>query len=1093
MKVRRVAAYVGRVVAALWLTGAVVAGVLMVSVTSLLKSAQADQQAAYGMGTLTGFTWSPTKDDHVVAAFTAWQAAGTEGGQTDQGTYPVLELVQSLVLWHVRLDAFLVVPAVTVALWWMLRRSLTRRSAWWPFAIALTYAVLDWTETWVTGRLASEVLVPGATVAENGMTHLLPPLTMAKWLVLLGGLLVALLASLSADRPLRGVRRGLLHLWAVRVHVTAFLVFGLLVGAPVPGPMDQIPDLLRSAHDGGWNSWAFALPTLVLAGLATLMWASGLLVVGVLRATPRGPDPVWWPWVLHRGRAHAVAGEWLARAPAETGGFRAWWRSDARWWRRATRWWRSDARAWRGATWWRTRGPWLVLLVVSVVAAVGTWSIDALQPSRGVFAVPVLLAAGLVLDLLLHRLRHRVPRERSAAVRFRVGPEDADAVEWWTAFLVAGVLAVGGLGAVRAYGVLVLLQVGDPSRDVHPGAVEWLLFGVATSTVVPIAVCLLLTWLARRPRRSTGPDGCRGRFALARGLVLVLTLTAWGLGVWTFLEPQVVGPALGAHGVVALWLAVVVSVLGLLQWRAEAVDAIPLARAFGLGRTPWIAFLLLVPVVVSVLDDRVGYHATTLQSSDDAKEGAGTGEERPSLEDAFAAWQARVRQCRPGATEVPLVLVAAPGGGARAAYWTTRVMAGLQAEDSCGGDSVFAASGVSGGSVGLAMWEATRELSVAEGDDGQEEAYDQLTALVGPDALDATMAALLFRDVPRGFVPVHLPGHDRAAVEQGVWVDAVPGLADPFLPDDPLDASGDGWDPLLLLNGSDLGSGCKVLMSQARVLPPGAGDGDSSERAASACRQHPDTTPQRTTTLEAGGVDGALFLDPADCREESAEREVDLAAAALLSARFPYVSPLGVLTRCGAEPSEGRAPREHLFVGDGGYLENTGLHSLLALWNDLEPLVRSTWRQPGDPAPQPGDAPEVVPVVVMVENHSRSRAVLRSPDRLGELSAPPRADRASLVASVALEQVVAAEFGRYERVEGDAGVRLGRWFVLAPHTRPSLSAPLGWSLSEAARDALDCEVPAALPVEGFRDEDCPGDARPSDQRADELVDLMRHP
>jgi hypothetical protein len=41
-------------------------------------------------------------------------------------------------------------------------------------------------------------------------------------------------------------------------------------------------------------------------------------------------------------------------------------------------------------------------------------------------------------------------------------------------------------------------------------------------------------------------------------------------------------------------------------------------------------------------------------------------------------------------------------------------------------------------------------------------------------------------------------------------------------------------------------------------------------------------------------------------------------------------------------------------------------------------------------------------------------------------------------------------------------MKLRRWFVLAPTDRPQVAAPLGWSLSDAARSSLSCQLDERL-------------------------------
>jgi hypothetical protein len=80
-----------------------------------------------------------------------------------------------------------------------------------------------------------------------------------------------------------------------------------------------------------------------------------------------------------------------------------------------------------------------------------------------------------------------------------------------------------------------------------------------------------------------------------------------------------------------------------------------------------------------------------------------------------------------------MVLVAASGGGLRAAWWTVKALEKLAATP-CGQHSVFAASGVSGGSVGLAIMDTTPHPDAG------------LASIAGPDGLAAAIDGMLLRD-----------------------------------------------------------------------------------------------------------------------------------------------------------------------------------------------------------------------------------------------------------------------------------------------------------------------------------------------------------
>jgi hypothetical protein len=83
-------------------------------------------------------------------------------------------------------------------------------------------------------------------------------------------------------------------------------------------------------------------------------------------------------------------------------------------------------------------------------------------------------------------------------------------------------------------------------------------------------------------------------------------------------------------------------------------------------------------------------------------------DQRPKIHDHYAAW----KKTLPDPEASPIFVVAASGGGLRAAYWTALTLAKLD-DATCGQFSrhVYAYSGVSGGSLGVAAFEAQRAAS----------------------------------------------------------------------------------------------------------------------------------------------------------------------------------------------------------------------------------------------------------------------------------------------------------------------------------------------------------------------------------------------
>ena len=70
----------------------------------------------------------------------------------------------------------------------------------------------------------------------------------------------------------------------------------------------------------------------------------------------------------------------------------------------------------------------------------------------------------------------------------------------------------------------------------------------------------------------------------------------------------------------------------------------------------------------------------------------------PSLEQAFTDWLGQIDGASPPGARKPVYLVAAEGGGIRAAYWTGTVLSDLADAQPSFGSRLFAVSGISGGS-----------------------------------------------------------------------------------------------------------------------------------------------------------------------------------------------------------------------------------------------------------------------------------------------------------------------------------------------------------------------------------------------------------
>jgi len=247
-------------------------------------------------------------------------------------------------------------------------------------------------------------------------------------------------------------------------------------------------------------------------------------------------------------------------------------------------------------------------------------------------------------------------------------------------------------------------------------------------------------------------------------------------------------------------------------------------------------------------------------------------------------------------------MVATEGGGIYAAYNTAMVLAVLQDRQPAFAQHVFCISGVSGGSVGASVFTAlaAQGLPLSTPTDAKSldatphSMEDDVVTFFGPDFLSPLIAKAVFPDLFQQFFPIKIPPADRArALEQSfelAWdrlakerltKRAASTVGNPFSND--FDALWPhfytGAAPALLLNTTEVETGMQLAVSN----------------------------------LSKGQYGPQMFFD------DHKFVHVPLSTAAVLSARFPLVTPAGL------EPSLEGTGRRYV---DGGYFENSGFSTL---------------------------------------------------------------------------------------------------------------------------------------------------------------------
>jgi len=962
----------------------------------ILRATHGPGEGSYGVGSLTSALHPRTDATFARAVVSSWRHGAqpipgvSYSGPLDvAAVYLGLDLAfivaYAVVLWivvvHARRRLVEVAPQPEVSI----ELELLRLAL--PAVVAL--AAVDVLEDAAQAALvrcgAGISCWPGEWVAVLGWLF-----TLAKWgLLVVGVALPLLLGAIEIGRraPDAKASTRALELWRgvllLRVEIFLVAFFGLALFAPLGS--DQFADVIRrwSIGVGFGNAWA----------------AIGFVAVfsAVIGATS---------WL------HVAA---LARWPVEPG----------------------EAAP--------VRAPSLVAVAIAggllaVLGGLGWWRWDS---GMGVFGLGAMLLALVALSV---PVRRAVPTDRPGWKEVHPVPIRP--------FVVALPIVLLGLA---------MLAAGLPEViSARHGSYAWLIAGGLLVQAAGWAAYGIVrrTWRDGGPTRTDLAQRSAAPARLIVGLALALLLATTVLVV---LNPLATGDALGTIAVFGIWLAGTAAVGYVLLRAEERFAPLPFFRVLGLRRTPLFALVIVWAVLASALDTG-GYHdirtlsvaprppnetVTLFRAPVEGGHTIGAWERWVGEHPLLASGHAPDAKGRRFA--VPLIFVAAEGGGIRAAYWTARVLdCALDRGSGCAGGSaqgtralVFAASGASGGSLGLATY-YTHSLASRRG-------RDWVDARLGGDYLAPTWAWTTFVDLPNALLRLNA-GQDRAAVLEFSWEQSWTKEDTSF--------SGFSWHhlsrgafatralfrsyldarnrlPLLLLSGTSVGDGCRINNS---VLEGDVESTAARDQLARDCLATGPFEANGSSPEDAVRWTFAATHDLVDilCRD----RDVRMSTAALLSARFPYLSPSGRIGRC-------HHPSWSVSTVDGGYFDNSGASPLVELWARLAPAVRKFNATHGGAC--------IVPVYLQVDNYYKGASTVRTEARVGQAFVPPATFLAIWTGREAnARQAAAIEFSQrneFRATLSRGGTRpqiVPRYAHVYPRVHPGTEAPLGWVLSEAS-------------------------------------------
>jgi hypothetical protein len=395
-----------------------------------------------------------------------------------------------------------------------------------------------------------------------------------------------------------------------------------------------------------------------------------------------------------------------------------------------------------------------------------------------------------------------------------------------------------------------------------------------------------------------------------------------------------------------------------------------------------------------------------------------------------------------GNKKYPLYIVSAQGGGIYAAYHAASALGHLQeVTEGDFSEHIFAISSTSGGSLGAAVFaglvkryndEAFKKGSFpfSTGAWGFTQNSDKV---LRHDFLSPLLGATLFPDFVQRFLPLRLNALDRArALEyafESAWATEL-GSEQNFFQE----SFYEYWEPednvpALVMNTTIVETGEQLLISPFSVSLP--------------------------------------YLKSIDYYDSCINFRLSTAVG--LSARFPFVTPVGWFKKR-REPVEDpktcpikrSADGPTIRLADGGYFENSGVSTALAIGRELQKVIDER---------KLTDKTKIV-YLAIIESFQPSDQRLKenAGGVLNESLSPVRALGA--VRSARAQSVVCqAEQSENKSNDPDQEIRQCNNIDVSENTkfeddnfRKLLLAklpgrlPLGWSLSGAAQDSIECQV-----------------------------------
>lgn len=376
----------------------------------------------------------------------------------------------------------------------------------------------------------------------------------------------------------------------------------------------------------------------------------------------------------------------------------------------------------------------------------------------------------------------------------------------------------------------------------------------------------------------------------------------------------------------------------------------------------------------------------------------------PALDSSFQQWLAN----RPDLDKFsnkpyPVYIAAAQGGGIYAAYHAATTFTKLTEYFPSFPQHVFAISGVSGGSLGASAFSSLVKVGGIRGEPLSQTA----SKLFSSDLLTPLLTMGLFPDLIQRFIFFPIYDWDRATGLEVAFEKAWDKLSLPNQ-DNPLRQSfyqhwqPQGIAPALVLNTTVVETGDRLAIGPFQIKLPN----------------------QENIALDEPDLD------------------LKLSTAAGLSARFPYLTPVGWYQRSDKR-SDKRSDSSKLRLADGGYFDNSGIPTALDIGRSLQGVEGY------------GKTFEIVYLSLMDGQFNERPTQLKS-DGLNEVLSPVRA-LFSARESRSRSAVELSTFTVNDGIKNPLEYKFRTLFL--KKSGDGVKLPLGWLISKHSRDFIDRQTP----------------------------------